>query len=368
MKRASLIMTIALPGSIALGLNCSADDTVIVPAKTTGGTTTTGSGGQGGSDITTTGTAGDATTTTTSTTGGGEGGVGGSGGEAGSSVGGGGVGGQGGTAGSGGMGGMGGSGGSSPMLCPGGDCRAVFKMDGFLSQDPPDSVSGSDGIQGVGTNGQTCVPSENRMDHGLLFKEAHWKLTGPGITTGTMYKVTFHVVGVIECKTYNTNCTRAPNQGRSAAYNMWCPGATDNGDHWNTFMISITPQSSSTTPGMGPTNLGATPDPTHRFMLNECPAGVPESHKTWMVDHDATITVPGDSFVNFVEFDTNCREIINCGASDDSGTTCTSHYSVSSPALTTAVPPPTGLTMPGAGKNGAYGQWLFFDVKSIAPM
>jgi hypothetical protein len=243
---------------------------------------------------------------------------------------------------------------------------------------------GSDGIQGVGTNGQVCQVTENRppipagcgaanpctdYGHGLVFKEGHWQLAGPGITTGAMYAVSLHVTGVVECKVYNGNCPRPANAGRNAAFNMWCPGVTDNGDHWNTLMLSVTPTASSTTPGMGPV-AGPVPATSGIYMMNVCPVGVAVSHKTWKMDYDATITVPGGSFVNYVEFDTNCREIINCGVSDDSGVTCSQQFSITPPTQGVLPPVPQNvLTMqPFASGGNGFGQWMYIDVKSIAPM
>jgi hypothetical protein len=102
-------------------------------------------------------------------------------------------------------------------------------------------------------------------------------------------------------------------------------------------------------------------------MFNQCPNTIQEAHRTWKIDHDATIKVPGGSWINYVEFDTNCREIVNCGVSDDSGTTCTDHYSITPPASVPAAPASLN-TQPFASGGGGYGQWVYFDVKSITPM
>ncbi|HXK20437.1 MAG TPA: hypothetical protein VNG33_21655, partial [Polyangiaceae bacterium] len=218
-----------------------------------------------------------------------------------------------------------------------------------------------------------CAQTESRPDHGLPFKEAHWQLKGPGIVKDTKYAVTFHFTGVLECKAYtNTaNCPGAANSGRGSKYNLWCPGGQDPAamaNHWNTVMISVTPTSSPTTPNIGPQDKGPLPTAGNWWMLNECPQGVLESHKTWMVDYEQTIPVPGESWINFVEFDTNCREIINCGTSDDSAATCTDHFSISPPGDAVPAPPASVTTQPAAGSNGNYGQWLYLDVKSVKPM
>jgi hypothetical protein len=269
------------------------------------------------------------------------------------------------------MGGMGGEG-PGPMGCDG-DCTGVFgggeQFDGFLIEDNPISVQGSDGIQGAGTSGQTCVPTADREDNGLLFKESHFQLTGDAIEPGVMYDVTVHITGVVECKVYPGGaCTPPANVGRDGVYNMWCPGAQDNGDVWNTFMISVTDESSSTTPGMGPQDNGPLPDAAHRYMINQCPAGETVSHKTWQIDYDATFTVEGGQWINYVEFDTNCRQITNCGPSNDSGTECPSQYVLSVPPSVPAAPAALANATSGfAGGGGGFGQWMYFDVKSVVP-
>jgi hypothetical protein len=286
------------------------------------------------------------------------------------------AGGSGGMAGSGGMGGSGGAVGMNPCTAAG-DCSAVLKMDGAMNIDPPASRTGSDGIQGPsgidGVPGPTCVVTEQNATHGNPFKEWHWQLMGAGITMGTPYKVTFHTTGVLECKTYqNLNkCTRPANAGRAATYDMWCPEATDPpltvpGDHYNTVMLSVTPTKSTSTPNIGPMN-GPLPAVGNWWMLNQCPVGVNEGHLTWKVDYEKTITVPGGSWVNFVEFDTNCREIVNCGPSTDAGVVCTEQFSIKPPATASPAPPAAISTQPAAAGGGAFGQWVYFDVVSIVP-
>jgi hypothetical protein len=102
--------------------------------------------------------------------------------------------------------------------------------------------------------------------------------------------------------------------------------------------------------------------------LNECPQAVIESHQTWKADYEKTITVPGGSWINYLEFDTNCREIVNCGTSVDAAQVCTSQFSITPPATSVPAPPASITTQPAASGGGAYGQWVFFDIKSIVPM
>jgi hypothetical protein len=80
-----------------------------------------------------------------------------------------------------------------------------------------------------------------------------------------------------------------------------------------------------------------------------------------------TIPVPAGAWINFLGFDTDCREILNCGSSNDAAGACTRHYTLT---LTDAVPaPPSSITnQPASSGAGGFGQWILFDVKSIVPM
>ena len=376
MKRASLTATIAFSFVGALSVSCSTADT-ITPG--TGGDT-----GSGGS-ATTAGSAGSPTGVMAgSPSTGGSGNSSGSAGtpSTGGMSGGAATGGTGGTGTGGVAGGSGGSGGTAGAA-PGGDCSGdctavVGKLDGWANLDPPAQTQPPDGIQGAGAKDNVatavCAVSETRPDHGLLLKEAHWQLKGPGIVKGTNYAVELRIVGVVECKEYEAlaKCPRAANAGRDAKYDLWCPGATDppltsQPNHYNTDMISVTPDSSATTPNLGAQNLGPLPAADNWWMFNECPQGYTQSHKTWQIDLTKTITVPGESWINYVEFDTNCREILNCGTSDDAAGVCTSHYSLL-PDGAVPAPPASITAQPAAPGGGGFGQWVYFDVKSVKKM
>jgi hypothetical protein len=286
---------------------------------------------------------------------------------------------SGGSGGAGGAAGGSGGGGTGPSGDCTGDCTAVIgKLDGWANLDPPAQVQPPDGIQGAGAKDNVptavCANSEQRPDHGVLLKEAHWQLKGPGIVKGQNYAVELRIVGVVECKEYESlgKCPRAANQGRGAKYDLWCPGATDppltsQPNHYNTDMISVTPESSATTPNLGAQNLGPLPAADNWWMFNQCPQGYTQSHKTWQIDFTKTITVPGESWVNYVEFDTNCREILNCGTSDDAAGVCTSHYQLL-PDGAVPAPPASITTQPAAPGGGGFGQWVHFDVKSVKKM
>jgi hypothetical protein len=262
-------------------------------------------------------------------------------------------------------------------------------LDGWANVDKPASTTPPDGHQGPSmidnvasnmmTAGIPCASTETQG--GRPLKVAHWQLMGPGINTGTTYAVTLHFWGVVECKNYLpsslTKCTREDSAGRglTVAHDFWCPGATDpplaqGTDHYNTNMISVTPTSSSATPNLGGPG-GVMPTAGNWWMMNQCPRQQQtEFHLTWKIDYEKTIPVPAGSWINFSEYDTNCLEIINCGDSADAAGVCNNHYTFAS--FPNAVPPPdpalalTGTTA-GAFGGGSYGQWVYFDVRSVAP-
>ena len=248
------------------------------------------------------------------------------------------------------------------------DCNNVLAgMDGYLNNDvangPP---QGSDGLQ------VNCVPSDVPGQQ-KVFKEKHWQLMGPGITTGKMYKVAMHFYGVVECKTYVGGTGPAmtdpnPQPAVNQTHNLWMAGSRDNGDHWNTYAFTVTPMSLSTLVGIGVQNV-MLPNVQDTYVINQCPATRPEGHFTFNIDYAASINVPGGSFINYIEYDTNCRIIVNCGAAD-SAQSCAGPYNIVN-TVKDAVPgtnanftqPPANMANPAAR-----GQWWLVDVTGVTAL
>jgi hypothetical protein len=275
--------------------------------------------------------------------------------------------------GTGGSSGSGGSGGApvTGICTPSGDqfdCNNVLSgMDGYLNNDVANgSPMGSDGLQ------INCTTSDVQGQQ-KVFKEKHWQLMGPGITMGKMYKVSLHFYGVVECKTYTggtgpakTDPNEIPNVNQT--HNLWLAGSRDNGDHWNTYAFTITPASMSTLVGIGPQNVPL-PQVADTYVINQCPGARAEGHFTFNIDYDATLNVPGGSFINYIEYDTNCRIIVNCGAAD-SGMSCNAPYNVV-PTVTKAVPNTNAnFTQPpaNAANPPARGQWWLVDVTGVTAL
>jgi hypothetical protein len=275
-----------------------------------------------------------------------------------------------------------GDGGTKPIdPCTDGDCREALKtrsgkaMDGWANIDPPAQAQPPDGIEGNGqydnmnsSIGTTGTPCSYEPLARLPFKRAHWQLIGSDVAACTTYKVTIRFTGVVECRTYASSaCTRAASQGRDAKYDLWCAGAKDDPQvdlvQHNRYLLSVTPAVSADRPVADP---DATAPPGEWWALNECPEGESESPKTWMIDFEKTIAVPAGWWINFLEFSSRCREILNCGTSNDSAASCTTHYMLA-PQSPIPAPPLSIVSQPAAAGAGQYGQWVYFDVKSIVP-
>jgi hypothetical protein len=242
-----------------------------------------------------------------------------------------------------------------------GNCTAILPMDGFMNLDtaqgPP---QGPDVIQAG------CVANETPNQQTPL-RVQHWQLSGPGITTGTLYQVDLHFYGVLECKTYLGGMGPArsdpPTRDVTVQHNLWLAGARDNGDHWNTHAFTVTPAPSNALSGIGSQDAGV-PPVAQTFVINQCPMNQGEAHFTWPINFTSSITVPGGSFINYVEFDTNCRAINNCGATD-SALTCTGPFNTV-PQVTQAVPNTNAtFSQPPGTMMGVHNQWWLVDVTSV---
>jgi hypothetical protein len=242
-----------------------------------------------------------------------------------------------------------------------GDCTNVLALDGFLHrEDGATAQFGSDIIQ------KNCQSSDVFGQQKVLQHE-HWQLSGPGIVQGKPYQVDLHVYGVLECKTYvgGTGPARTDPVTREldVAHDLWLVGGRDNGDHWNTHALTVTPAPLATLNGIGPQDVPL-PPLSSTYELNQCPSSQSENHFTWRLDYTASITVPGGSYVNYVEYDTNCRMIANCGKEDSVGA-CEGPYNVV-PSVRKAVPKTNArFRQPIINDQGARGQWWFIDVTDV---
>jgi hypothetical protein len=248
-----------------------------------------------------------------------------------------------------------------------GDCHACLAMDGYLNIDVTDGPNQSgDGLQ-------TSCTLMTDLGREVAWKEQHWQLAGAGIVPGAMYQVDLHLWGVVECKKYSSGlgpATDADPNHRDETLDLWISGCVDSGSQVNTYAFTVTSEPSSAMPGMGPQDDAPAADRTYCF--NQCPGDMYEFKYTYRLDSTYSLTVAGGSWINYVEFDTDCREAINCGVAS-SEDQCLQPFIGPShvvPIPTTGVvpPPPSTFVQPPQNDLGARGQWWFIDVSCITPL
>jgi hypothetical protein len=305
---------------LTLAAACSVESPTAPPVVANGGSGgTSGSGGGAG----TSGAAGTAT-----------GGGGSGGGSAGSTSGGtSGAGGTSGTSGTGG-GGSGGSGGTSgggPTIE-----ELVGDLDGYLFTAPcGDAGTGYDCLNAGCTDGQKDTVVE-------------FPIAGDPATT---YDVTVHVWGIVEAKNYDGGTRRAGDtmDASSTGGDFWYEGGTIPFSSYNTYELHVTPP---------------VYDAANDYFLN-ARNGSGENHESWALNYTATFPVKGGGTITYRVYDSNCRQIMNCGPGTGSSS-CAAPRSLN---ISAAEPQPADFTQPyvGPAPGGALGQWLLIDVTSVEP-
>ena len=240
-------------------------------------------------------------------------------------------------------------------------------MDGYSNQDVPvGATQGPDAIEP-----SSCVANE---DMPKIWKEKHWQLKG--LDPAKQYKVALHFYGVVECKKYTLVAnamgpakTDNPSPGVAISHNMWMPQAVEPvaKDHWNTYAFTVTPTSNSQFKNIGAQDMA--PPVADSYVINQCPGNDIEDHYTFRLDFDSSIVAAGGSWINYIEYDTNCRMIANCGG-DNANVTCKGPYNVVD-SVTNAVPNTNAMfTQPPADNANppARGQWWLVDVTNITAM
>jgi hypothetical protein len=215
----------------------------------------------------------------------------------------------------------------------------VGTFDGFLFTAPcGDGGTGYDCLNTGCTNGS---PKTTMMDFPI------------GGTTGAKYNVTVRVKGVVEAKNYS-GCTRAVSGNLvydANGGNLWCSGGTVPDSTYNSYEINVFSQAS------GGTAMGA-------YRLNSRD-GTSEGHQSWPLNYEATFTVIGGGRIQWRVYDSNCRQIMNCGPGAGSST-CMSPATISLAGSTPAAPTSFMQPFRGTGATAsAYGQWVFIDVTNV---
>jgi hypothetical protein len=263
--------------------------------------------------------------------------------------------------GSGGIGGFAGAGGNSSTDggdtdCSGDPCicmSSVRLMDGYLNRD---DCAGD--LLGFTCTPIACIPNQPNP-----LREQHWQLDGPCITNDQPYVVGLHIYGVVECKAYAGNFTRAnPTESAdpSAVHNLWIEGGSEVRNRWTTYALTVTALPSTVIPGRDVMPDGQV------YFLNQCPPGEMPNVTTWKIDYTVNLVVPGGGFINYVEYDDDCNMNANCGDLPVLAQ-CINRHVVEIPA-TASPPPPSSFVQPIENAFRAPGQWWFVDVTSINPL
>jgi hypothetical protein len=248
-----------------------------------------------------------------------------------------------------------------------GDCSACLMIDGYLNVDM------TEGANRAGNGIQTPCTLMTELGQETAWKEKHWQLAGTGIVPGAMYQVDLHLWGVVECKKYASGIGPARDadpRRRDETLDLWVSECSDSGSQVNTYAFTVTPEPSSAMPGMGPQDNVPRLEQTHCF--NQCPGDMYEFPYTYRLDNERSLTVPGGWWINYLEFDTDCLEVMNCGVAS-SEDQCLQPFIGPShvvPMPTSGIepPPPPTFVQPPQNDEGARGQWWFADVTCIAPL
>jgi hypothetical protein len=175
-------------------------------------------------------------------------------------------------------------------------------------------------------------------------------VTGPTTTT---YELTIRVRGVMEAKNYTTACMRRAGNGPMDAAvqggDFLCTGGATQSSSYNEYSLAVSAGQ-------------VTGQPTF-FGLN-ARNGTPEEHESWALNYTMTMRVRGGGTIRYRLFDSNCRQITNCGADTGSGACGTDQRILT---FAGADPMPSMLNQPylGAPNAAGPGQWIFFDVTSV---
>ena len=173
-----------------------------------------------------------------------------------------------------------------------------------------------------------------------------------GGARGTMYRITIHVQGEVEAKTY-TGGVNQEGVKVSPMMDGWYSPTTQGADStrvvtgtYNVYTLRVTPPA------------GTKVD----YFLNAIqPTGV-QNHTTYGMDYMATFTAEGGSTVRLISSDSNCQMIRNCGPTENDGSRCPGPIIMMPEAAVVTANPTVNFTR-------AYdGQWIGITVKTVTQM
>lgn len=166
---------------------------------------------------------------------------------------------------------------------------------------------------------------------------------------GKTYNVTMKVYGVVETKIYQNGMRRAGTvmEASNTGGDFWYVGGTAPNTQYSTYELHVTPQVAGE---------------ANDYFLNSRPNT--ENHSSWALNYSATIAVPGGGMIDFRVYDSDCRQMKNCGP-DGGGNTCRAPRSLDLSG--TEPKPPATFMQPfvGGAPQNATGQWVYIDVTKV---
>jgi hypothetical protein len=356
------LIGVALPLSFAAacGSEGIADDGGIQPTTASGTGGTTSATGSGGTSATVTG-AGGTPAAASTTTAGGTGGTSTAATAGGASSAGGATSGIGGSSGAGAMGGTDASGGTGGTDASGGTGGGgpggptITDIVGVNSSGTRNQPNGLDGFlfeapcSDAGTN-YDCANSEcsgnERTD------EIDFPIGGD---SGTTYAIELRVRGVVEARNY-TGCSRDAGDAMDSSEqggDFWCSGGSPGAvSDYNEYTLTI---------------MSGQVDGQPTFFALNARNGSSHLHESWALNYVKTVQVQGGGSIRFRQYDSNCRQIKNCGPGDGGASNCTPVARVLD--ISQNDPQPSASFMQpylGGAPSGGYGQFILIDVLGVA--
>ena len=132
-----------------------------------------------------------------------------------------------------------------------------------------------------------------------------------GGTRGKTYLVTIAVSGIVEGKFYMGGARRATQvfePDKVEGQDMLYVGGEAPLSTYRAYKLSVLEPNGTTL--------------VQSYFLNSVPDYSHENHRTYAIDYQVTLEVPGQGVVRFLNHDVNCHSINNCGVGDISGVGC----------------------------------------------
>jgi hypothetical protein len=173
-------------------------------------------------------------------------------------------------------------------------------------------------------------------------------------SASTVYELTIRVRGVIEAKNYTGGTRRAGTGAMDAAVQggdfLYTGGSAPNSTY-NEYSLRV--------------QTGAVSGQPSYYGLN-ARNGTNEAHESWALNYTMTLRVQGGGSIRYRLYDSNCRQITNCGADTGSGN-CGTDQRILTFAGADPMPMTAMLNQPylGTATANGPGQWIFLDVTSV---